>query len=453
MIKTLSKKIMAFVMAIAMVLNFIAPTIVFAASSVTVNATSSGIISRVVISEKEDPQVEGGAIQDCITDQGNACSISFNYDFSKYYISVEPDFFTGGRITSVKINGVSKDVLFPTGKNVYEVPADSSYAIEVVGVNEQHYNIMWANDGADVEGTDFDDPEILLQNGSARIIKVYDNATDMNDITDQIEYSDEGCLSPEGRGYVSLAEGNVVIFEFTPKYGYQLTSVSANGTNLDAQETMNQYKYIMPATNIHFQATFTKTNDVVKSSTSKVTGGTVKIGSNEINSGSTILSVKDATLTDEQKSTFATKAGDYKVSNVFDIKLDQVFYKANTNDMWSKPLGYSEDLRTPAIITLKLEEGVDGNTVVLIHEKEDGTYETIETTYDEATHTISFSTSSFSNYAIASKTVVTEQPKEEIKEEVENPKTYDGLITWITLSLISITGIIGTNIYRKKKNI
>lgn len=75
----------------------------------------------------------------------------------------------------------------------------------------------------------------------------------------------------------------------------------------------------------------------------------------------------------------------------------------------------------------------------------------LKQTYDEATHTISFSTSSFSDYAIASKTVVTEQPKEEIKEEIENPKTYDGLMTWITLSLISINGIIGTNIYRKKK--
>lgn len=159
---------------------------------------------------------------------------------------------------------------------------------------------MWANSGADVAGTDFDNPEVLLKNGAAKIIKVYDNETDMNDISNEIEHIDEGCLSPEGRGYVSLSEGNVVIFEFVPEYGYQLTSVSANGTELKAQETTNQYKYIMPATNIHFQATFTKTEDVVKSSTSKVTSGTVTIGKNEITSGTTVLSVKDATLTDEQ---------------------------------------------------------------------------------------------------------------------------------------------------------
>lgn len=296
---------------------------------------------------------------------------------------------------------------------------------------------MWANSGANVGGTDFDDPEVLLNNGVAKIIKVYDNETDMNDITDQIEHADEGCVDPEGKGSVSLAEGNVVIFEFVPEYGYQLTSVSANGLKLEAQETTNQYKYIMPATNIHFQATFTKTEDVVKSYTSKVTSGTVKIGENEIDSGSTVLSVKDATLTDEQKSIFNTKAGDYTVSNVFDIKLNQVFYKGstNSNDVWYNPLGYNEDLRTPATITLKLDEGVDGNAVVLIHEKEDGTYETIETTYNEATHTITFKTASFSNYAIASKT--TEKNEENMDDNITNPQTGDNITIFITLFVIA----------------
>ncbi|MBP3502344.1 MAG: hypothetical protein J6K42_02555 [Clostridia bacterium] len=60
---------------------------------------------------------------------------------------------------------------------------------------------MWANSGANVDGTDFDNPEVLLKNGAAKIIKVYDNETDMNDITDEIEDADEGCVDPDGRGY------------------------------------------------------------------------------------------------------------------------------------------------------------------------------------------------------------------------------------------------------------
>ena len=307
---------------------------------------------------------------------------------------------------------------------------------------------MWANSGANVGGTQYDDPEILLNNGAAKIIKVYDNETDMNDITNQIGHADEGCVSPDGKGSVSLAEGNVVIFEFVPEYGYQLTSVTANGTDLKAQETTNQYKYIMPATNIHFQATFTKTEDVVKSSTSKVTSGTVKIGENEITSGSTVLSVKDAALTDEQKSTFKSKAGDYTVNNVLDIKLDQVFYKGSTDssDVWTNSLGSSEDLKTPATITLKLDEGVDGDTVVLVHEKHDGTYEIIPTTYDSETNTITFKTSSFSNYAIASKTVAVDTDTIST-----NPQTGDNIIIFSIIFVLALTGILATCIISKKK--
>lgn len=461
MFRELSKKITAVVMTLAMVLSYIMPvTTVFAYTIRKVNVTSSNIVARVVISEKQDSE-SGGWSSECFTDQGDACSIDVedNNDFPSYYISIEPDFFAGGRIQSIKINGVDKEVTSPTGRNTYKVDPLANYNVEVTGVAEEHFNIMWANSGAKVDGSDYDDPEILLQNGSAKIVKVYDNEEDMNDITDEIEHSEDGCVNPEGKGFVQLAEGNVVIFEFTPKYGYQLTSVSANGTKLEAQETMNQYKYIMPATNIHFQATFTKTSDVVKSATDKVTSGTVKIGSNEINAGSTVLSVKDATLTDAQKEIFNTKAGEYKVSNVFDIKLDQVFYKGSTdsNNVWSKPLGYSENLKSAAVITLKLDEGVDGNEVVLIHEKEDGTYETIETTYDAENNTISFSTLSFSNYAIASKTTAT-TPEEPTKPTTpdngeKNPQTYDGIMSWIILGLISISGLAGTVVYRKKQNI
>ena len=52
-----------------------------------------------------------------------------------------------------------------------------------------------------------------------------------------------------------------------------------------------------------------------------------------------------------------------------------------------------------------LAEGVDGNDVVIVHEKHDGTYELISGIYDAATNTVSFATDGFSNYAIAYRTV------------------------------------------------
>lgn len=447
-------KTIAFLLVLILLCGIIAPTMnVFASTSKTIKITSTGITSRVVFTtDPNDPdnnKILGRDNNDEYFVNGQKDVSIDNYD-GEIYASIEPDMFEGGRITSIKINGQEKTITSPTGKNIYSLPDTDVYEIEVVSVQESHYTIMWANSGANVAGTDFDDPEVLLNNGAAKIIKVYDNETDMNDITNQIEHADEGCVSPDGKGSVSLAEGNVVIFEFTPKYGYQLTSVTANGTKLKAQETTNQYKYIMPATNIHFQATFTKTEDVVKSSTSKVTSGTIKIGENEITSGSTVLSVKDATLTDEQKSTFKSKAGDYTVNNVLDIKLDQVFYKgsADSRDVWTNSLGSSENLRTPATITLKLGEGVDGDTVVLVHEKHDGTYEIIDTTYNEETHTITFNTASFSNYAIASKK--TEKNEENMDDNITNPQTGDNITMFIIIFALALTGSLEIFIINKK---
>ena len=41
--------------------------------------------------------------------------------------------------------------------------------------------------------------------------------------------------------------------------------------------------------------------------------------------------------------------------------------------------------------------------------------------------------------------------KNEVTEE--NPQTYDGIMTWVILGLVSISGIIGIVIYKKKQKI
>lgn len=470
-------KFISLLLVVLLLSNMIMPTMnVFATTTKNIKITSEGVRARVVFTNTPNNIEE--RIDEYFVDEENPIDIKDKTDgrfTGDIYVAIEPDIFTGGKITSIKINGESKDIEYPTGRNIYLLPETDSYNIEIEGAEEKHYTIMWANEGANVEGTDFDDEEILLKNGTAKIIKVYDNEQDMNDISEQIGDIDEGCVDPEGKGYVSLSEGNVIIFEFVPKYGYQLTSVSANGSELEAQDTVNQYKYIMPDTNIHFQATFTKTDDVVKSSTSKVTNGTITMSNNEIESGTAVLSVKDANLTDSQKESFKTKAGEYIINNVFDIKLDQVFYKGNSNtsDVWSNPLGSGENLKKPVAITLKLDETMDGDEIVLVHEKHNGEYEIIDTTYDKANNTVSFETLSFSNYAIASKNnentssiepenndnsqtveTKTEEPKSEVKEEkaISNPQTGDNIVLFAIIAIIALVGIIFTIKLKNKKN-
>ena len=98
----------------------------------------------------------------------------------------------------------------------------------------------------------------------------------------------------------------------------------------------------------------------------------------------------------------------------------------------------SEDLRTPATITLKLDESVDGDTVVLVHEKHDATSEVIDTTYDKTNHTITFNTSSFSNYAIASKKIenTTNIETSNKVDNTTNPQTGDNIIIFSVIFVI-----------------
>ena len=92
----------------------------------------------------------------------------------------------------------------------------------------------------------------------------------------------------------------------------------------------------------------------------------------------------------------------YDISNFVDISLFNTVYKASAAASWDTQVN---ELEHKATVTLKLDDGVDGSNFVIIHEKHDGTYEVIETTYDLETNTISFEVDSFSNYAIASKPV------------------------------------------------
>ena len=183
---------------------------------------------------------------------------------------------------------------------------------------------------------------------------------------------------------------------------------------------------------------------------SKVKNGTIKLGGKEINSGSVVLSVNDVKLNNEQISNFEKNANGYNISSYLDINLSQVIYKGIASSFWENEL---KDLNNPAKITLNLEEGINGDEVVIVHEKHDGTYEIIPTTYNKETNTITFATTSFSNYAIASKTNSLEQNSEAVKDDNSNPKTGDNILAYSIIFVISLLGIVTISVANRKNNI
>lgn len=233
---------------------------------------------------------------------------------------------------------------------------------------------------------------------------------------DEEELSDDACVAPlleyghdetveYDDGSLVVPDGARVTMRVIPERGYQVTDINvAELTTTD--EGVGEFTFTVPAGAAYFVADITEVEDKVEAESDAIESGTISISDDEesLDYGTARLDVKDAEFSDEERAEFESAAGDYDVSTYLDISLYKTLYKGTEADTWDDQI---PELEHEATITLKLEEGVDGNEVVIVHKKHDGTYEVIPTTYDPVAHTITFKTSSFSDYAIASRTVTT----------------------------------------------
>ena len=345
--------------------------------------------------------------------------------------------FGDGNIGSVTINGTNMTLPEGTQDRVeFEVDPASKYTIVVTksqNTSNVPKTIIWDSDKTN--NSNIKDNE-LLKNGTIEILDVKDpngNSVGLDNVNQDLK---------KNNGWASIIPGSKVILKLKPDYGYQLTEIFINDEKLVAGKEQSTFEYIMPNTNVHISGIFEKVDDKVNAKSDKVKNGTIEIGGKEIDSGSVVLSVYDVTLSKEQISNFEEKATGYEISSYLDIKLDQILYKGTKDDVWINKL---DELKNEATITLQLESGVNGNEVVIVHEKHDGTYEIIPTNYNPETNTITFKTSSFSNYAIASKVITTEQ------NNIANPKTGDNVIIYIILFIVASIGIITLVIVNTKK--
>lgn len=345
-----------------------------------------------------------------------------------------------GKIGSVCINGKYMTLANgTTDRAEFEVEPAKKYEI-IVTKSKDNSNVpktmIWDSDKTN--NPSIKDNE-LLKNGTIEILDIKDssgNSVGLDNVKQDLD---------KNNGWASIVPGSKVILRLKPNYGYQLTSITINDKKLEAGEEQSTFEYIMPDTNVHISGIFEKVDDKVNTKSDKVKNGVIELNEKEIDTGTVVLSVEDINLSKEQISNFEKNANGYHISSYLNINLSQVIYKGNQENIWENEL---RELNNPAKITLKLEDGIDGNEVIIVHEKHDGTYEIIPTTYDSENNTIIFSTTSFSNYAIASKTVAVQNDK---KDNTINPKTGDNVIVYIVLFIIAILGIITLVIVNTKK--
>ena len=212
------------------------------------------------------------------------------------------------------------------------------------------------------------------------------------------KYTDER----EGVGEAQFPVGTKLTVKIIPDAGYQLVDFGVNGGVFDPQEEIGTYTFIVEGGPFHLQATIAQVEDVVKTKSEQIASGSITLGGTEksMTVGTARLDVDDIELTSEQISNFEEAAEGYDIKNYIDISLFNTVFKGKETESWDTAV---KDLENEATITLKLEEGVNGEEIVIVHEKHDGTYEIIPVQYDPETNTITFKTKSFSNYAIATK--------------------------------------------------
>lgn len=211
-------------------------------------------------------------------------------------------------------------------------------------------------------------------------------------------------------GSLVIPAGASVTMRIIPDYGYQVMNVNMVGGVETNDDGVGEFTFTVPGGAAYFVADVVEMEDTVVADAEAVTDGAIDLGDGQttIDHGTAQLEVNDVDLSDEDIAGFEDAAGDYNISTYLDISLYNITCKGgetcdrNATDAWVDQI---HDLNEAATITLQLADDVDGNEIVIVHQKHDGTYEVIPTIYDPVAHTLTFTTSSFSNYAIASKTV------------------------------------------------
>lgn len=248
---------------------------------------------------------------------------------------------------------------------------------------------------------------------------------------------DDGNLTLPGEAEVTM--------RVVPKYGYQVTSVNGGENFITTDEGVSEFTVVVHHGEAgYFQAEVTPVDNEVKSNSSKVSGGMVTIGNNEVDSGTVVLSVDDIELSADKIKDFKNAASGYEISTYLDINLNHVLYKGTEDDVWEDQIHH---LDNEATVSLKLEKGINIEDVVIVHNVDDGDeFEIIKIdSWDPKTRILTFKTKSFSNYAIATK------PASNTK--VSNPKTGDNILIYVSLFAVSIVGFVGIKVYNKKKKI
>jgi hypothetical protein len=238
--------------------------------------------------------------------------------------------------------------------------------------------------------------EDVLTNGTCLIQGFDSNPTIVKEASHQQADGTEG--------YVMLNSGNATVTAtLTPARGYQVLSTNirdAGGSQIaltpDANNACTFTFNVGNNKNMAIAARFTKTDDKATSTSATVSSVALSNAEDAITSGNLDLKVADAGTTDTAAT---TTAGGGTAVATYDVTLDQYWNQGSATSTWTKNL---TTIDTPATVTMQLDDTLklaDGETYKVVRNHE-GVETVVDSTYDAATNTLSFSSNQYSEFTL-----------------------------------------------------
>lgn len=316
---------------------------------------------------------------------------------------------------------------------------DSSYGPGTYYINflGPFWSLFWdSKTGGQVMDQD------VLVNGSC-LIQDIDTNPAISHFQDPISGQKASWQDADGsRGFVSVINNTAdITCTLTPARGYQVLSTnvrdSMGGTialtpNKDKSCTftfnMSNNK------NMAITAAFTKVDDTATSKSTTVDSVALSNAENAIDSGNLDLTVSDATTDTAAAATVGTGTA----VATYDVNLDQYWSQGSTDTRWTNNL---TELDEAATVTMQLDDTLqlaDGQTYQVVRDH-NGTKTVVDSTYDAATNTVSFSSNKYSEFTLVKTAATTTTTTTTTPTTTTLAKTGD-TAPWALIAILILGG-------------
>lgn len=256
-------------------------------------------------------------------------------------------------------------------------------------------------------------PECLVEHGKVEMVSGYKSGND---------------------SYYIVEKDSTVTVKLIPDYGYQVVGARLNG-DVDLSPDNNntsQFTFTMPATQIHFQGVFKETEDLIENNVSSVVSKTSFTGKDIASTGGTAkMTLGSAKASDT--SAVSKEIDTNKTIQAVDIKMEQLFYKNTSSDMWTTQ---KTDLASEATVTLTVTGDASVGYAVL--REHNGTVEEIPANYNPDTNTITFKSAKYSTYTLVPLKETNNTLQDVKPEDTQNNNSKSEAATTVEIPSIEI---------------